>query len=142
MLLDSAFRQTHYFLRKLDPPGANRLQRVPSQYVAPLYATHPSSGATIMFSRRELLTVSAAAAAMVGSSAQAATFGNPDRPPQGAVNAKSPENLTDPGPQNPDLAKQFPSLQSPPATDVGGLPMDWASFNIAPKRIQNGGWAR
>jgi oxalate decarboxylase len=95
-----------------------------------------------MFSRRELLTVSAAAAAMVGSSAQAATFGNPDRPPQGAVNAKSPENLTDPGPQNPDLAKQFPSLQSPPATDVGGLPMDWASFNIAPKRIQNGGWAR
>lgn len=95
-----------------------------------------------MFSRRDLLTVSAAAAAMVGSGAQAATFGNPDRPPQGAVNAKSPGTLTDPGPQNPDLAKQFPSLQSSPATDVGGLPMDWASFNIAPKRIQNGGWAR
>jgi oxalate decarboxylase len=95
-----------------------------------------------MFSRRDLLTVSAAAAATVGSNAYAATFGNPDQPPQGAVNAKSPGGLTDPGPQNPDLAKQFPSLQSPPATDVGGLPMDWASFNIAPKRIQNGGWAR
>ena len=40
------------------------------------------------------------------------------------------------------MAKQFPSAQIPPATDVGGLPMDWASFNNAPRRIQNGGWAR
>ncbi len=94
-----------------------------------------------MFSRRDLLAVSAAGAAMVGS-AQAATFGNPDEPPQGAINAKTPGSVTDPGPQNPDLGKQFPSAQFPPATDVGGLPMDWASFNNAPKRIQNGGWAR
>ena len=47
---------------------------------------------------------------------QAATFGNPDEPPQGAVNAKSPGSLSDPGPQNPELAKQFPSAQTPPAT--------------------------
>ncbi|MGY3125375.1 hypothetical protein ACVWXQ_009312 [Bradyrhizobium sp. S3.14.4] len=95
-----------------------------------------------MFSRRDLLAMSAAGAAMVGSSAQAATFGNPDEPPQGAVNAKSPGSLSDPGPQDPDLAKHFPSAQTPPPTDVGGLPMDWASFNNAPRRIQNGGWAR
>ncbi len=95
-----------------------------------------------MFSRRDLLALSAGGAAMVGSGAQAATFGNPDEPPQGAVNATSPGSLSDPGPQNPELARQFPSVQSPPATDVGGLPMDWASFNNAPKRIQNGGWAR
>ena len=95
-----------------------------------------------MFSRRDLLAMSAAGAAMVGSSAQAATFGNPDEPPQGAINAKSPGSLTDPGPQNPELARQFPSAQTPPATDVGGQPMDWASFNNAPRRIQNGGWAR
>ncbi|MBC9983082.1 twin-arginine translocation signal domain-containing protein, partial [Bradyrhizobium campsiandrae] len=92
-----------------------------------------------MFSRRDLLAMSAAGAAMVGSSAQAATFGNPDEPPQGAINAKSPGSLTDPGPQNPDLARQFPSALAPPATDVGGLQMDWASFNNAPRRIQNGG---
>ena len=49
-----------------------------------------------MFSRRDLLAMSAAGAAMVGSSAQAATFGNPDEPPQGAVNAKSPSSLSDP----------------------------------------------
>ena len=43
-----------------------------------------------MFSRRDLLALSAAGAAMVGS-AHAATFGNPDEPPQGAINAKNSE---------------------------------------------------
>jgi oxalate decarboxylase len=76
------------------------------------------------------------------ASAHAASFGNPDEPPQGAINAKSPGSLTDPGPQNPAIAKQFPSAFSPPATDVGGLPTTWASFNNAARRIQNGGWAR
>jgi oxalate decarboxylase len=95
-----------------------------------------------MFSRRDVLAGSAAAAAMTASAARGATFGNPDEPPQGAVNAKSPGNLADPGPQNPAIGNQFPSAQFPPATDVGGLPMDWASFNNAPKRVQNGGWAR
>jgi oxalate decarboxylase len=76
------------------------------------------------------------------ASAHAASFGNPDEPPQGAINAKSPGSSTDPGPQNPAIAKQFPSAFSPPATDVGGLPTTWASFNNAARRIQNGGWAR
>jgi oxalate decarboxylase len=95
-----------------------------------------------MFSRRDVLAGTAAAAAMTASAARGATFGNPDEPPQGAVNAKGPGNLADPGPQNPAIGNQFPSAQFPPATDVGGLPMDWASFNNAPKRVQNGGWAR
>jgi oxalate decarboxylase len=88
------------------------------------------------------MALSAAGAAVIGSGAKASTFGNPDEPPQGAINAKAPGSVTDPGPKNPDLGKHFPSAQFPPATDVGGLPMDWASFNNAPKRIQNGGWAR
>lgn len=95
-----------------------------------------------MFSRRDVLAVSAAGAVITASAANAASFGNPDQPPQGAVNAKGPGNLTDPGPQNPAIGNQFPSAQSPPATDVGGMPLDWATFNNAPKRIQNGGWAR
>jgi oxalate decarboxylase len=95
-----------------------------------------------MFSRRELLAVSAMGAAMTVSAAKAGTFGNPDEPPEGTINAKGPGNLTDPGPQNSVLGNQFPSTQSPPATDVGGMPTTWASFNNAPKRIQNGGWAR
>lgn len=76
------------------------------------------------------------------STARAATFGNPDSPPQGAVNAHNPASLGDPGPQNPALSGQFPSSVSPPATDVGGMPMFWSSFNNMHRRIQNGGWAR
>jgi oxalate decarboxylase len=95
-----------------------------------------------MFSRRDMLAVSAAGAMVTAKAARAASYGNPDQPPQGAVNAKAPGNLKDPGPHNEALGKQFPSAQFPPATDVGGMAMDWASFNNAPKRVQNGGWAR
>src|SRR5258708_8132732 len=95
-------------------------------------------------SRRTLLAATAAGSLVAAAAkAQAQSFGNPDLPPQGAVNAKNnPASITDPGPQNPALASQFPSPQSPPATDVGSMPLPWASFNNASKRIQNGGLAR
>ncbi|MHC2017688.1 cupin domain-containing protein [Methylobacterium sp. CM6247] len=81
--------------------------------------------------------------ALTMSTASAATFGNPDAPPQGAVNTlDNPRSLAIPGPQNPILSGQFPTSVSPPATDVGSLPQFWASFNNAQRRIQNGGWAR
>lgn len=94
-----------------------------------------------MISRRNML---AATAGMVtaATTTRAASYGNPDEPPQGAINAKNPASLTDPGPQNPAIGSQFPSAQSPPPTDVGDMPQFWASFNNAPRRIQNGGWAR
>jgi oxalate decarboxylase len=94
--------------------------------------------------RREFLVGAAASAAALGvaASAKAASFGNPDSPPQGRINAKSPTSLDDPGPQNPALANQFPSAQDPPATDINGMPQFWASFNNVHKRYQNGGWAR
>src|SRR3954453_23422661 len=79
-----------------------------------------------MFSRRDMLAVSAAGAVMTAGAAHAASFGNPDQPPQGAVNANGPGNLRDPGPQS----SQFPSAHFPSATDVGGMPMDWASFTM------------
>lgn len=93
-------------------------------------------------SRRNILGIAAAAGTLVASStARAATFGNPDQPAEGAINA-NPAGLTDPGPKNPIINSQFPSFESPPATDVGGMPLFWGSFNNAQKRIQNGGWAR
>ena len=95
-----------------------------------------------MFSRREMLAASAMGAAMTVSAASAGSFGNPDEPPQGSINAKNPGSATDPGPQNPAIRDQFPSAFSPPATDVGSMPLTWASFNNAPRRIQDGGWAR
>jgi oxalate decarboxylase len=94
-------------------------------------------------SRRSLLAAGATGAAVVATSAaEAASFGNPDEPPEGAVNVTNPRALTDPGPQNPDLANNQPAFLDPPPTDVNGMPQYWASFNLAPKRIQNGGWAR
>jgi oxalate decarboxylase len=83
----------------------------------------------------------AAGAVVPAGAAPAGTFGNPDSPPQGAVNA-SPASVADPGPRNRELARQFPAALSPPPTDVGSLPQFWASFNNAPRRIQDGGWAR
>ena len=95
-------------------------------------------------SRRDILTVGAAAGmgAFV-TRAGAATFGNPDEPAQGILNTQgNPRGAVDPGPQNPTLSGQFPNAFTPPATDVGDLPLFWASFNDAPRRIQDGGWAR
>ena len=73
----------------------------------------------------------------------APTFGNPDLPPQGRVNTTgNPESLRSDGPHNEIIEGQFPSQNDPPATDVSTQPFFWSSFNISPKRIQNGGWAR
>jgi len=93
-------------------------------------------------SRRSLLAVGAVGGvAAVAGAAHAATFGNPDDPAQGAINS-TPKALSNPGPQNPALEAQMPSFQNPPATDIGNMPMNWSSFNIMPKRVQAGGWAR
>jgi hypothetical protein len=74
-----------------------------------------------------LATTAAAGVATAAIPATAApekaaiSFGNPDDPPQGSINATNPRSPTDPGPQNPAIRDQFPSAFSPPATDVGNL---------------------
>src|SRR5271156_4066937 len=95
-------------------------------------------------SRRAILSSGVAGGILTAAAAAAAdgTFGNPDQPAEGAVNVTNPKALTDPGPQDPGLAGNEPAFLNPPATDVNGMPQYWASFNLAPKRIQNGGWAR
>jgi oxalate decarboxylase len=73
--------------------------------------------------RRGLLGAGAGglAAAVLSVGARAASFGNPDEPAQGAINA-NPGAVRDPGPQNAALASHFPDAQSPPATDIGDMP--------------------
>jgi oxalate decarboxylase len=95
-------------------------------------------------SRRAILGSGVAGGLLTAAAAVAAegTFGNPDQPAEGAVNVTNPKALTDPGPQDPNLAGNEPAFLNPPATDVNGMPQFWASFNLAPKRIQNGGWPR
>ena len=94
-------------------------------------------------SRRNILaTTAVGAAAVAATAASAASFGNPDSPPQGAVNVTNPNALTIPGPHNATLANAMPAFLNPPPTDVGSMPQFWASFNLAPRRIQDGGWGR
>ncbi len=93
--------------------------------------------------RRSMLAAGAAGgAAVLSADARAAGFGNPDAPPEGAINVRNPRALTDPGPHDDALAGNEPAMSDPPATDVNGMPQFWASFNLVPRRIQNGGWAR
>ncbi len=71
------------------------------------------------------------------------TFGNPDLPPEGRINTEgNPESLRSDGPHNDAILSQFPSQMDPPPTDISTQAFFWSSFNISPKRIQNGGWAR
>src|ERR1700760_163986 len=93
--------------------------------------------------RRSVLAGAAAGAVALGATAaaRAAEFGNPDRPLPGSINS-TPAAISEPGPQNPQLRDVLPSFNNPPPTDVGGMPIPWASFNEAHKRVQAGGWAR
>ena len=59
-----------------------------------------------------------------------------------AVNAKNPKDLTVPGPHDTAMSDQFPAAFKPSPTDIGDMPEFWATFNNAPRRIQDGGWAR
>ena len=94
-------------------------------------------------SRRGVLAATAAGgAAVTAKLARAASFGNPDLPPEGALNVTDPRTLAIPGPHDAGLAQQMPAFLDPPATDIGSLPEFWASFNLAPRRIQDGGWGR
>jgi oxalate decarboxylase len=94
-------------------------------------------------SRRGVLAATAATgAALTATLARGASFGNPDLPPEGAVNVTDPRALAIPGPHDAALAQQMPAFLDPPPTDVGSLPEFWASFNLAPRRIQDGGWGR
>jgi oxalate decarboxylase len=47
---------------------------------------------------------------------------------------------TDPGPENKSLLGENPNANTPPFTDHGNPGPIWYSFDLAPKRMQAGGW--
>ena len=49
---------------------------------------------------------------------------------------------SDPGPENRPLQGENPDSSLPPFTDHGNPGPIWYSFDIAPKRLQGGGWTR
>ncbi len=50
------------------------------------------------------------------------------------------KNSSDPGPENKPLLAQNPNANNPPFTDHGNPGPIWFSFDLAPKRLQGGGW--
>jgi len=65
-----------------------------------------------MFSRRDVLAATAVGGVVTAATMSTAdatpvksdiSFGNPNDPPQGAINAKNPRSISDPGPQNPAI---------------------------------------
>lgn len=54
--------------------------------------------------------------------------------------AAASRQATDPGQMNRPLRDENPSTDTPPATDHGDLGPIWYSFNLAHKRVEDGGW--
>jgi len=70
-------------------------------------------------------------------------LGDPDLPPEGMMNVTDdPASTLMTGPRNPVLESQFPNVITAPGTDISTQPFFWSSFNISPRRVQRGGWAR
>jgi len=87
-------------------------------------------------SRRSFLGLSSAAvatAALVGVAAKAQEM-------QDTRQAEKNSSVSDPGQENAPLLDENPSSNMPPPTDHGDIGPVWYSFDLAHKRIQNGGW--
>src|ERR1700744_6680441 len=50
------------------------------------------------------------------------------------------DSTSNPGPENKSLLDLNPSSNNPPFTDHGNPGPIWFSFDLAPKRLQGGGW--
>jgi oxalate decarboxylase len=78
------------------------------------------------------------AAALAGAGFFGATAVGQTRSEQKA--GRTAPSSTDPGPENQPLLKQNPNSNTPPFTDHGNPGPIWFSFDLAPKRMQGGGW--
>src|ERR1700730_12576691 len=54
--------------------------------------------------------------------------------------AEKDTSASDPGPENRPLLDENPSSNMPPPTDHGDIGPIWYSFDLAHKRVQEGGW--
>lgn len=86
-------------------------------------------------SRRSVLNVgpSIAAAVLAASAANAQQLAK-------ARKGEGNHSASDPGPENTALLRENPSSNTPPPTDEGDVGPIWYSFDLAHKRIQDGGW--
>jgi len=78
-------------------------------------------------------SVALATAALTGLAANA-------QEKAGTQTAEHDNSLSDPGQENKPLLAENPSSNMPPGTDHGDIGPIWYSFNLAHKRVQEGGW--
>ena len=62
------------------------------------------------------------------------------RPARSRLPGDRGKSTSDPGPENKTLLGENPSANMPPFTDHGNPGPIWFSFDLAPKRVQGGGW--
>jgi oxalate decarboxylase len=74
-----------------------------------------------------------AAAAFVGLTANA-------QQPEDARKAEGDHSSSDPGQENKSLPDENPNSNMPPPTDHGDIGPIWYSFDLARKRVEEGGW--
>lgn len=86
-------------------------------------------------SRRNMFGISStlATAALAGVAASAQQRPNTRK-------AERDHSASDPGPENKALLGENPNSNMPPPTDHGDVGPIWYSFDLAHKRIQEGGW--
>ena len=84
-----------------------------------------------VFSRRRAM----GAAALAGFGVAGAMGQTREEAKKGRTGAGS----TDPGPENPPLAKENPNSATPPETDHGDVGAIWYSFDLVKNRRQPGG---
>src|ERR1700733_6085878 len=87
-------------------------------------------------SRRSFLgasSVALAATAFVGLTASA-------QQRQDTQKAEGDHSTSDPGQENTPLLAENPNSNTPPPTDHGDIGPIWYSFDLARKRVEEGGW--
>jgi len=96
----------------------------------------PSTADREALSRRRFVgTVALAGAGFFGATAMAQVR-------QEQLGGRAGISKSDPGPENNPLLRENPSSNMPPFTDHGNIGPIWYSFDLAPKRLQAGGWTR
>jgi oxalate decarboxylase len=87
-------------------------------------------------SRRSFLEVGSAAIAAVAFAGVAANA----QQREDTRNAEGDHSSSDPGQENKPLLDENPNSNTPPPTDHGDIGPIWYSFDIARKRMEEGGW--
>src|SRR6201993_2791351 len=87
-------------------------------------------------SRRNFLAVGSAALATLAAAGLQAHA----QERQDTEKAEGDHSSSDPGPENQTLLHQNPDTNMPPPTDHGDIGPVWYSFDLARKRVEEGGW--